>query len=203
MCEHSSRPGFTLIELLIVIAIILILIAIALPSFLSARIRAYHTRVLAEHKTIALSLEQYYLDFNFYPLRTGITGASWPSGLNTLTSPIRYLETGRLADPFSDQEYYTYYRYWPVRPSGYVQDIAIRANNRDSNWYLLSSNGPDCRFDAFAEAMRHESGECFINTVYIPTNGTVSPGNIWRLGGSPDGITGELVRNELPPSCHN
>lgn len=41
---RRNRPGFTLIELLIVIAIILILIAIALPNFLEAQIRAKVTK---------------------------------------------------------------------------------------------------------------------------------------------------------------
>jgi len=51
--------GFTLIELLIVIAIILILVAIAVPNFMGARIRAQVTRVKADMKTIANALEMY------------------------------------------------------------------------------------------------------------------------------------------------
>jgi len=44
---NTPKKGFTLIELLIVIAIILILIAIALPNFLEAQIRARMTRAKA------------------------------------------------------------------------------------------------------------------------------------------------------------
>lgn len=50
--NSTNRQGFTLIELLIVIAIILILIAIALPNFMAARIRAQVTRVKGDMKTI-------------------------------------------------------------------------------------------------------------------------------------------------------
>jgi len=65
--KRSERfRGFTLIELLIVIAIILILIAIALPNFLGARIRAQVTRVKGDMKTIANALEMYYAQNNRY-----------------------------------------------------------------------------------------------------------------------------------------
>ena len=52
-----SRKGFTLIELLIVIAIILILIAIALPNFLEAQLRAKTTKAQAEMRTLATAIE--------------------------------------------------------------------------------------------------------------------------------------------------
>jgi prepilin-type N-terminal cleavage/methylation domain-containing protein len=52
LSRRTSRQGFTLIELLIVIAIILILIAIALPNFLEAQERARVARGKAHLKTI-------------------------------------------------------------------------------------------------------------------------------------------------------
>ena len=64
----SNRlKGFTLIELLIVIAIILILIAIALPNFLEAQIRAKVTKALGEIRSIDTAMAAYYLDWNVYP----------------------------------------------------------------------------------------------------------------------------------------
>lgn len=57
MKRFSFSRGFTLIELLIVIAIILILIAIALPNFLEAQIRAKVTRENSEMRTIATAIE--------------------------------------------------------------------------------------------------------------------------------------------------
>jgi prepilin-type N-terminal cleavage/methylation domain-containing protein len=59
--------GFTLIELLIVIAIILILIAIALPNFLEAQIRAKIVRMNGEHRSLMITLESYRIDFKKYP----------------------------------------------------------------------------------------------------------------------------------------
>ncbi|MCA9411691.1 MAG: prepilin-type N-terminal cleavage/methylation domain-containing protein [Candidatus Omnitrophica bacterium] len=53
----GRRSGFTLIELLIVIAIILILIAIALPNFLAAQMRARVTRERSDMKTLNTAIE--------------------------------------------------------------------------------------------------------------------------------------------------
>ncbi len=69
----SYRPGrrlsggFTLIELLIVVAIIAILAAIAVPNFLEAQTRAKVSRVKSDMRTVATALESYRVDGNKYP----------------------------------------------------------------------------------------------------------------------------------------
>ena len=72
--RNSTRilRGFTLIELLIVIAIILILVAIAVPNFAAARIRAQVTRVKADMKLMANALFAYHTQYDrmvnpYYP----------------------------------------------------------------------------------------------------------------------------------------
>jgi prepilin-type N-terminal cleavage/methylation domain-containing protein len=60
---HLAK-SFTLIELLIVIAIILILIAIALPNFLEAQIRAKVVRVKGEFRSIETALESFGPDLH-------------------------------------------------------------------------------------------------------------------------------------------
>lgn len=59
--------GFTLIELLIVVAIIAILAAIAVPNFLEAQTRAKVARVKSDQRSMATALETYYVDNNQYP----------------------------------------------------------------------------------------------------------------------------------------
>jgi type IV pilus assembly protein PilA len=58
--------GFSLIELLIVIAIILIILAIALPKFNAARMNAQETAAISQIKTIATAEVQYYSEFGRY-----------------------------------------------------------------------------------------------------------------------------------------
>jgi prepilin-type N-terminal cleavage/methylation domain-containing protein len=57
--------GFTLIELLIVIAIILILIAIALPNFLEAQERARVTRAKAQLRTFETAVYSHIMDYGY------------------------------------------------------------------------------------------------------------------------------------------
>ncbi len=61
-----KNSGFTLIELLIVVAIIAILAAIAIPNFLQAQVRSKVSRVQADMRSVATALESYYVDHNEY-----------------------------------------------------------------------------------------------------------------------------------------
>jgi type II secretion system protein G len=67
------QKGFTLIELLIVVAIIGIIAAIAIPNLLNAINRGRQKRTMADMRSIATAIESYQVDFNRYP--TGVTDA--------------------------------------------------------------------------------------------------------------------------------
>lgn len=67
------QKGFTLIELLIVVAIIGIIAAIAIPNLLNAINRGRQKRTMADIRSIATAVEAYTVDNNFYPrLTTGV-----------------------------------------------------------------------------------------------------------------------------------
>jgi type II secretion system protein G len=66
--EVVKRKGFTLIELMVVIAIIIILAAIAIPNYLKMTERAKKSRVAADFGALALALESYKTDWGTYPV---------------------------------------------------------------------------------------------------------------------------------------
>jgi len=66
----KQRKGFTLIELMIVIAIIIILAAIAIPNYLKMTERARRSRVAGDFASIGTALEAYSVDWGYYPKMT-------------------------------------------------------------------------------------------------------------------------------------
>ena len=62
-----SNKGFTLIELLIVVAIIGILAAIAIPQFSSYRAKAYNSAATSDLKNIKTGMEAFMADNQQYP----------------------------------------------------------------------------------------------------------------------------------------
>jgi type IV pilus assembly protein PilA len=62
----KSEKGFTLIELLIVVAIIGILAAIAIPQFSAYRERSYVSSMQSDARNIATALEAHWVDFGMY-----------------------------------------------------------------------------------------------------------------------------------------
>jgi prepilin-type N-terminal cleavage/methylation domain-containing protein len=71
-----TRKGFTLIELLIVVVIIGILAAIAIPKFADTKRKAYVTAMKSDLKNLVSSAEAYFSDNNSYVGYTAPTGSS-------------------------------------------------------------------------------------------------------------------------------
>lgn len=190
-------PAFTLIELLIVVAIIAILAAIAVPNFLDAQVRAKVSREKSEMRTIATALEMYAIDQGDYPphgenvsVGGGTGPATYPAyqaGLGTiefvppvLTTPVAYLVT-YLDDPFLRQEDTIFTESYGYILSSLMRDIllfkdispainakAIAIPEFHGAWRLYAA-GPDT-----------DKGDVKRPMPYDPSNGTVSDGDIIR-----------------------
>jgi len=96
------KRGFTLIELLIVVAIIAILAAIAVPNFLEAQTRSKVARVHADMRSLATAIEEYQTDYNAPPLPSSKLGNPGDEMLayTQLTTPVAYI-TSIPRDPFT------------------------------------------------------------------------------------------------------
>jgi len=202
-----KKAGFTLIELLIVVAIIAILAAIAVPNFLEAQTRAKVSRAKADVRTLAVAVESYSVDWsgpspgNQESKSSACLNISDPPGnviaQLRLTTPVAYT-TGFLYDPFVGQgrfnrqsggntvlatglkgKLYQYETYGaPCLPALYRE-----ANAMGYNWSIYS-NGPARLYNGIIQKILigDIAGEEPRKTVsaYDPTNGTISMGWIIR-----------------------
>lgn len=184
-----GREGFTLIELLIVIAIILILIAIALPNFLEAQIRARVTKAKGEIRSLSIAMESYHLDFNIYPSESesNILSPSWTRfnrGHFWLTSPITYI-TSIPEDPFTalhpEDGAYGTYESGGIEPNASLHPMGRKCSACMLTWALWSK-GPNVT-QVISGDNAHQGGDDVRN--YSPTNGTTSRGAIVNWGGDP------------------
>jgi len=199
--QRPAPRAFTLIELLIVVAIIAILAAIAVPNFLEAQTRAKISRVKADFRTIGTALETYMVDQNHYPIgRAGTTGRSRPGNdeafynLNDLTTPVAYLTAVPWRDPFTPSHittvgsftYFSYAGLWGL--AGPVRPMITQAYGWPSpEIWAITSYGPDRTWQAaewFPILVKLDRDEEAYRLIYDASNGTVSNGSIARFGGS-------------------
>src|SRR5262249_27962421 len=88
---HVRKGGFTLIELMIVVAIIGILAAIAIPNFLRFQLKAKSSEGKTNLAAIRTSEQSYYSEFGRYVSSTGLAPANYPgsskTGFSIATAP--------------------------------------------------------------------------------------------------------------------
>lgn len=171
------KEGFTLIELLIVVAIIAVLAAIAIPNFLAAQMRSKVARVQADLRTAATALESYEVDNDIYPYYDNPLDTDYQHLSHYLTTPVAYLSSlpqdvfFNLDAPGVVQPVKIYYHYLTEDYKTGVVQHRLTADGIDSpnTEWMVYSLGPD-RLEDLGKL------------IYDPTNGTVSNGDILRIG---------------------
>jgi prepilin-type N-terminal cleavage/methylation domain-containing protein len=188
--DRKYSHAFTLIELLIVVAIIAVLAAIAVPNLLEAQIRAKVSRAKADIRSMVTAVEAYRADSSDYPgdyecftgylvalSNPGVRLWTYSETLKRITTPIAYITTLPPENPFGPARggnWSEMHGYW------YVGGRHWRTQMDEGNYstyfpyyrrtqYLFSSLGPSKRFGSYLP--------------YDPTNGTTSLGDIIYIAG--------------------
>jgi general secretion pathway protein G len=130
------EKGFTLIELLIVVAIIGIIAAIAVPNLLTAIQRSKRSRTAADVRAIGTALGTYQVDENMFPTDTTSTAA------DNFGMPAEYYE-GATKDAWSTEFVYT--------------------SNSNGSEYTLTSYGKDRQVDCCLTNSEFDSDVVFAN----------------------------------------
>ena len=217
------NKAFTLIELLIVVAIIAILAAIAVPNFLEAQVRSKVSSVKSNMRSTATALESYFVDNNHYPPEgyfhngtfTIAAVADAKYSLVRLSTPVCYItsadactrdpfmENARGYNPAATPPYYEVNNFFYVSYETFEQTRTVPASF--PAWFL-QSHGPGKTDNttswlaAFVVAGSATVANFPDYIVYDPTNGTVSNGDICRLGGAiPASVLNHLQKIERLP----
>lgn len=194
--------GFTLVELLIVVAIIAILAAIAVPNFLEAQTRSKVSRVQNDMRTVAVGLESYRVD-NLRlpdPMPGSVPLFDLESRLRPLTTPVAYLssvphdvfphrfDNGAVVTKVDEESGGRALLYGRGDKAGDRGTIHLGVE-----YMMIASAGPDGLLEQvhyFPPLAGFGGSDCPVCgpelasilsvIVYDPTNGTVSQGDVYR-----------------------
>lgn len=207
---RTSHPAFTLVELLIVVAILAILAAIAVPNLLDAQTRSKVSRVKSDLRTLAVAIETYTADHNDPPLDWSVSrgepqydgmlpntsGVLFPGYVDPggrlhpgLTTPVAYVSNCWITDPFASGASYAQI---PFDQQKYTYNLFREAwGVEPAETYVMSEYAQfygAWRLGSMGPDRDIYNGSSLSQTsrVYDPTNGAVSAGNIWRSAREPE-----------------
>ena len=135
---RQEKKAFTLIELLIVVAIIAILAAIAVPNFLEAQVRAKVSRVKADERSLTNAIEMYRVDWNIYPQGDpNSIWSTWPDYGNNIGYPP---EVGAVDVSAGLHRQHSEGSIWRrLQPHVGITRISKRRTTRTDKWYFYEA----------------------------------------------------------------
>jgi general secretion pathway protein G len=141
MLNRDSK-GFTLIELLIVVAIIGIIAAIAIPNLLNAIDRGKQKRTMADMRSLGTAVESYAVDNNVYPQATSA------AALKTIVEAGAYIKNMPTQD-------------------GWSHDFQVAAVTTEYTLYSKGKNNTGAATCATGTTASFSDSICFINGQFL------------------------------------
>ncbi len=148
-----KEQGFTLIELLIVVAIIGILAAIAIPQFSAYRMRGYNATALSDMKNTKTAEESLYADAQCY----GVTDAGAATALDAVASlpAVGVTQNGPMAAAVGGANPLPGGRLAGVNAANATSSIPVGLSNGINLYTIVSKQASTPQYDSYVLATRH------------------------------------------------